>query len=195
MTEKEIQEAVKEIEAFYGYSLNELLQLLMQEPIVRHFKGNYYRVVGLAQTSENKNMTVVYTALNKTDSFMWTGDLLDFLSPVPEESADLNVTGQKRRFYFVNDVGLQLDLVSTETLLKELSERNTGIIRISEPSVVEKSYLVARVEENYGEKYIHSVLNHFPTLEEAENFLVKHTRQGDISVNTEIVTRISYLNG
>lgn len=196
MDEKEkVKEQIEEIESYYEKPLAEMVQALMGEPIVRHFKGTYYRVVGVGQSSEDESMQVIYTSLNRKEPFMWTRDLIEFLSPVPDNSADLNVTGQKRRFSFVDNYSLQLDIVPLELLLKELSRRDTDVLNIAKSSILETRYLVVRIEENEdGEKYVHSVLNSFPDFDEALAYYRKRKNSGKISENAVILTSVIYFD-
>ncbi|MCC8435460.1 DUF1653 domain-containing protein [Brevibacillus sp. M2.1A] len=68
---------------------------LQQHSLYRHYKGNLYYVVGLAEHSETNELMVVYHALYG-DNEMWVRPLEMFLSEVEEGKE--NPTGQKYRF-------------------------------------------------------------------------------------------------
>lgn len=68
---------------------------LQHHSLYRHYKGNLYYVVGLAEHSETNELMVVYHALYG-DNEMWVRPLEMFLSEVEEGKE--NPTGQKYRF-------------------------------------------------------------------------------------------------
>lgn len=68
---------------------------IQHHSLYRHYKGNLYYVIGLAEHSETNEMMVVYHALYG-DNEMWVRPLDMFLSEVPEGKE--NPTGQKYRF-------------------------------------------------------------------------------------------------
>lgn len=63
--------------------------------LYRHYKGNLYYVIGIAEHSETNEMMVVYHALYG-DNEMWVRPLDMFLSEVEEGKE--NPTGQRYRF-------------------------------------------------------------------------------------------------
>lgn len=185
------QELIDEIEAYYGKSVVELIVDLQSEPIVRHFKGGYYRVMSIGMDSTTKNPVVVYKSLNGK-SYVWTRDLLEFLSPVPKDKQELNVFGQKRRFEKVKDFSLQLDLVSTKDLIMAISERDTDILCVDKKNIKQKDYVLARkYSMSDGEHY--EVVNTFNTYEEAAENLKKNVRKNKWRENCFIImTRVFY---
>ena len=71
--------------------------------VYRHFKGNYYFVENRALDSETKEWMVVYKALyDRNDTQIWVRPEKMFLEEIPERPD--NVTGQKHRFEFCNDI-------------------------------------------------------------------------------------------
>lgn len=48
------------------------------DDLVRHFKGNVYKIIGFARDCDNLNLLVVYKDVNK--SLIWTRRVEDFLS-------------------------------------------------------------------------------------------------------------------
>lgn len=71
--------------------------------VYRHFKGNYYYVVEVATDSETRERMVVYKPLYlRTDSMLYVRPEKMFIEVIPERPD--NVTGQKHRFEFVEDL-------------------------------------------------------------------------------------------
>ena len=72
--------------------------------VYRHFKGNYYFVENVAYHSETQERMVVYKPLyNREDSrTLWVRPEKMFLEEIPQRSD--NITGQKNRFVFVEDL-------------------------------------------------------------------------------------------
>jgi len=71
--------------------------------VYRHFKGNYYFVENRALDSESKEWMVVYKPLyDRNDSQIWVRAEKMFLEEIPERPD--NVTGQKHRFEYVEDI-------------------------------------------------------------------------------------------
>lgn len=91
--------------------------------IVRHFKGNYYIVIGISHSTDNpKDLCVVYQSLDSTD-YIWSRPLEEFMSLIPEKSLKENVTGQEYRFEVITNLNRPLTEASTESLIKELRSR------------------------------------------------------------------------
>lgn len=173
MTSKEIlEEKIEEIQSYYGVSLTELVIELTKEPIVRHFKGNYYRVVGVGTNCSDESPMVVYKELGGSSGLTWTRELTEFLSPVPEDRQELNVTGQKRRFELIKEFSVQLDLVSTKDLSDELSKREKDILRIDRSAIWLDDYVLARVIDGG----VYNIVNTFASKEDAENNLERNRR-------------------
>ena len=63
--------------------------------IVRHFKGNLYMIIGVAEHTETGERLVVYKALYG-EGKIWTRPIDMFLEKVPKEKE--NPTGQIWRF-------------------------------------------------------------------------------------------------
>lgn len=72
--------------------------------VYRHFKGNYYFVENVAYHSETQERMVVYKPLyNREDSrTLWVRPEKMFLEEIPQRPD--NITGQKHRFEFVEDL-------------------------------------------------------------------------------------------
>lgn len=72
--------------------------------VYRHFKGNYYYVIGLAEHTETGEYLVIYHALyGEGDTYARPQER--FLEEVPEEV--VNPTGQKYRFELVEEIELE----------------------------------------------------------------------------------------
>ncbi|MEX0598132.1 MAG: DUF1653 domain-containing protein [Candidatus Paceibacterota bacterium] len=72
-----------------------------QASVYRHFKGNYYYVMGLAEHTETYETMVMYHALSlEAENFVRPMDM--FLSEVEEGKE--NPTGQKYRFELANEL-------------------------------------------------------------------------------------------
>lgn len=176
MTE-EREKTIHEIEDYYQKSLTELTIDLTHEPIVRDIQGNYYRVMGVGTDCATGNINIVYKSLMSEQPYIWTCELCDFLSPIPEEEQEDNLTGQKRRFEFISDFHAQLDLIPTEDLLKALSGREKDILRIEKSRIKQEDYVLGRVVESEdGTERLYDVFNYFPTEQEAYDFLDKSRR-------------------
>lgn len=73
---------------------------LQWSSLYRHYKGNLYYVIGLAEHTETCELMVVYHALDgENEMYVRPADM--FLSEV-EEGVE-NPTGQKYRFELVNE--------------------------------------------------------------------------------------------
>lgn len=72
--------------------------------VYRHFKGNYYFVENIAYHSETQERMVIYKPLyNREDSrTLWVRPEKMFLEEIPQRPD--NITGQKHRFEFVEDL-------------------------------------------------------------------------------------------
>lgn len=72
--------------------------------VYRHYKGNYYYVLSLAEHTENYETLVIYHALYG-EGEVWARPLEMFLSEVPNENIEDNITGQEYRFELVHGYG------------------------------------------------------------------------------------------
>lgn len=91
--------------------------------VYKHFKGHYYRVIAVSQSTDDiKEMRVVYESLDSNNS-VWNRPLTEFISLVPKESQEFNITGQKYRFEPVLNFSDKLSSYSTDTLVDELKSR------------------------------------------------------------------------
>lgn len=88
--------------------------------IYRHFKGNLYLIISVANSSSDLQPVVVYMSLNG-DNQVWTRDLSEFESLAPEGKE--NPTGQKYRFELVKDMRSILSQCTTQNLVEELKKR------------------------------------------------------------------------
>lgn len=73
--------------------------------VYRHFKGNYYFVENIGQSSETKERMVIYKSLynrNDKEGFIWIRPEKMFLEEIPERPD--NITGQKHRFELVEEI-------------------------------------------------------------------------------------------
>ena len=117
--------------------------------IYRHFKGGYYVVKSLATIESTGEEVVIYQSLQ--DSRVWVRPVSVFRELVPEDKE--NPTGQKYRFEKVTTFNNQLNMVSTESLVKELLSRSDCPIEFLTPhnstKVWREEYLVGRFEYNY----------------------------------------------
>lgn len=132
--------------------LNEMIeQTMSRNPntmnIYRHFKGGYYVVQSLATIESTGEEVVIYQSLQ--DGRVWVRPLAVFSELVPEDK--VNPTGQKYRFERVTKFDNQLNMVSTESLVKELLSRSDCPIELQTTSdkVWREEYLVGRFEYNY----------------------------------------------
>ncbi len=64
--------------------------------LYRHFKGNYYRVVGTARHSESEEMMVIYSPESNLND-LWVRPLSMFVEKVQTDD------GQVFRFDFIKD--------------------------------------------------------------------------------------------
>jgi hypothetical protein len=72
--------------------------------VYRHYKGNYYYVLGLAEHTETYEFLVIYHALyGEGDTYARPQEM--FLEEVSEEVE--NPTGQKYRFELVKEIELE----------------------------------------------------------------------------------------
>ena len=62
--DNELSIAIDEIESYHGVKLTELLMRLAKNPIVRHFKGNVYRVIGVGRDCVTDVPQVLYSPLD-----------------------------------------------------------------------------------------------------------------------------------
>lgn len=115
--------------------------------IYRHFKGGYYVVQSLATIESTGEEVVIYQSLQ--DGRVWVRPLSVFHELVPADKE--NPTGQKYRFEKVTKFNNQLNMISTEELVKELLSRSDCPIEFLTPTNSDKvwreEYLVGRYEE------------------------------------------------
>ena len=187
---EEVQAAISEIESYYDCSLAELISRLMQNPIVRHFKGTYYTVVGVGHDCATELANVIYTPLSGNKKAFWTRELLEFLSPVPESAKEYNPTGQERRFVFVENWSAQLDLVETETLVEELNRRAGDTETIILDDVVSEDWVIARVQPlDYGHNMV-NIFNQFELREDAETALRRGKSKRKYGQSLQVLRRL-----
>ena len=75
--------------------------------VYRHYKGNYYYVLSLAEHTETYETLVIYHALYG-EGYIYARPMEMFLEEVPEEDQHKNITNQKYRFELVNDLQKEL---------------------------------------------------------------------------------------
>lgn len=183
------QEKISEIESYYGKSLTEIVMMFTKEPIVRHFKGSYYRVVSINKDCDSEALYVSYTPLNGgRNGLGWTRELLDFLSPVDAGRED-NILHQDRRFVFVDGFESQLDLVSTEDIVAELNKRSKDTRYLSKSDILANDFVVARVVNDY----VRDIFAIASTREEAEDCLSKNKRRNKLTSTDIIVAERIFL--
>ena len=145
--------------------------------IYRHFKGGYYVVLSFATIESTGEEVVVYQSLQ--DGRMWVRPLSVFRELVPEGRE--NPTGQKYRFEQVTKFNNQLNMVSTDTLMKELLSRSDcpdELQTLNPEKVWRVEYLVGRYETRYVD-HDHSyedflISNIFDSLERAVAFVERN---------------------
>lgn len=154
--------------------------------IYRHFKGGYYIVQSVATVEATGEQVVIYQSLQ--DGRVWTRPITSFLEPVPEDKP--NPTGQKLRFERVTKFHNQLNLVSTEELVKELLSREDCPVELQtsiSDKVWREEYLVGRYDMRYIDlehSYEDFMLtNIFYSLDKAVTYARNHP-------NTEILKRV-----
>lgn len=156
--------------------------------IYRHFKGGYYIVQSIATVEADRDgeQVVVYQSLQ--DGRVWVRPLSVFQEPVPKDKP--NPTGQKLRFERVTKFNNQLNMISTEELVKELQSRDDCPIELQtslSDKVWREEYLVGRYDMRYVDKD-HSyedflLTNVFDSLERAIPYARNHP-------NTQILKRV-----
>lgn len=115
--------------------------------IFRHFKGGYYVVQATATIESTGEEVVVYQSLQ--DSRVWVRPISSFRELVPTDKE--NPTGQKYRFERVTKFNNQLNMISTEELVKELLKRDDcpAELQTTSDKVWREEYLVGRFEYSY----------------------------------------------
>jgi hypothetical protein len=81
---------------------------VQRSSVYRHYKGNYYYVLGSAEHTETGEYLVIYHALyGEGDTYARPQER--FLEEVPEEVPEevVNPTGQKYRFELVDEIELE----------------------------------------------------------------------------------------
>lgn len=144
--------------------------------IYRHFKGGYYVVLSFATIESTGEEVVVYQSLQ--DGRMWVRPLSVFRELVPEGRE--NPTGQKYRFEQVTKFNNQLNMVSTDTLVKELLSRSDcpDELQTSSDKVWRVQYLVGRydtvfvdIDKSYEDFFINNI---FDSLEKAVAYVERN---------------------
>ena len=133
--------------------LNEMIEQTMNRnlntmSIYRHFRGGYYVVQSLAYIESTGEEVVIYQSLQ--DGRVWVRPLSSFRELVPEDKE--NPTGQKYRFERVSNFNNQLNMISTEELVKELMTRDdcpANLLSQDSSKVWREEYLVGRYYEIY----------------------------------------------
>lgn len=141
--------------------------------IYRHFKGGYYVVQSLATIESTGEEVVIYQSLQ--DSKVWVRPISVFRELVPADKE--NPTGQKYRFEQVSNFNNQLNMVSTEELVKELLGRSDCPIELQTTSskVWREEFLVGRfeykyIDENNTAEYFNAI-NVYDDLERAKSYV------------------------
>lgn len=193
--QKEIQDNIREIEAYYCDSLTNIIVRLSKSPIVRYFKGNLYRVLGVGQDCVFDVPQVIYVPLDGSVGRYWTRELTDFLSPIDPKRED-NKTGQKRRFEFVETMVTQLDLVKDEELIQELYRRTDDLVILQKDFLVSDDWVIARVikDSEADDNVIYDVQNVFDSKEDAEENLERNRRHRKLLSNDYKVLHRIYVS-
>lgn len=155
--------------------------------IYRHFKGGYYVVQSLATIESTGEEVVIYQSLQ--DGRVWVRPVSVFTELVPEDKE--NPTGQKYRFEHVTKFNNQLNMVSTDNLVKELLSRSDCPVEFMTPTNSDKvwreEYLVGRyenvfvdVDNSYEDFFVRNI---FDNLERAVKFVHDNP-------NTKILKRV-----
>ena len=153
--------------------------------IYRHFKGGYYIVQSIATVESTGEPVVIYQSLQ--DGRVWTRPVSIFQEPVPKDKP--NPTGQKLRFERVTQFNNQLNMASTEELVKELLSREDCPVELQVHSdkVWREEYLVGRYDMRYVDKdYSYEdflLMNVFDSMERAIPYARNHP-------NAEILKRV-----
>ena len=144
--------------------------------IYRHFKGNLYIIISVALTSSELMPTVVYMSLNGENQ-VWTRELSEFESPVPEGKD--NPTGQKYRFELVKNMESILSQCTTQNLIEELKRRpdspfSEADVEGLSDKVVDREYILGELRfDDRGNKYLHSYQSS-DDLTELKNYAERH---------------------
>lgn len=112
--------------------------------LYRHFKGQYFYVMGVDRASEDKSFRVRYFNVCHPEDGTFSRPLHDFFSLTDRSEKDDNgewfecglaikdrkdnVTGQVRRFERIDNIDFQIGSVSTEQLIDELRRRTDSPI-------------------------------------------------------------------
>lgn len=116
--------------------------------IYRHFKGGYYVVQATATDEPTGEQVVIYQSLQ--DGRIWVRPISVFQELVPEDKP--NPTGQTYRFERVTKFNNQLNMISTEELVKELLSREDCPAELqthNSDKVWREEYLVGRYDMRY----------------------------------------------
>lgn len=112
--------------------------------LYRHFKGQYYYVMGVDRASEDYSFRVRYFNVCRPEDGTYSRPFYEFFSLTDKQKKDDNgewfecgidikdrkdnVTGQFRRFERVDNLDFQIGSVSTEQLIDELRRRTDSPI-------------------------------------------------------------------
>lgn len=112
--------------------------------LYRHFKGQYFYVMGVDRASEDKSFRVRYFNVCHPEDGTFSRPLHEFFSLTDKLEKDDNgewfdvglaikdrkdnVTGQIRRFERIDNIDFQIGSVSTEQLIDELRRRTDSPI-------------------------------------------------------------------
>lgn len=159
--------------------LNKMIEKTMNKGIdimriYRHFKGGYYVVQAIATVESTGEEVVIYQSLQ--DGRVWTRPVSVFRELVPADKE--NPTGQKYRFERVSNFNNQLNMVSTEELVKELLSREdcpVNFLLLDNSKIWREEYLVGRFEyqyisENNTAEYFNA-LNVYDDVDRARQFV------------------------
>ena len=170
--------------------------MIYPNQIYRHFKGGIYLILAIAKSESNSEgeFLVIYRSLNGDDK-VWTRDLSDFESGVPQDR--FNPTGQTKRFELVSNFRNQLSMASTNSLIEELRGRKDSPLSDLDldgfnDRVVQKDYLVCQWSEpteNMPKGFLIMPLVAVDSIEKAKKFIENHPER--CSSRTKIIKRVN----
>jgi len=124
----------------------------LRNKLFRHFKGHYFIVTDEAEFGDSE-LFVVYTSTMSGRTYICPKS--EFYEVVPD--SEENPTGQKYRFERVLDYENQLNMITTDRLVKELLSRHDSPIKgldiegIKDVKIFLSEYVVGIVESDYCE--------------------------------------------
>lgn len=153
---------------------------LLGNRVYRHFKGDYYLLHGIFSDTDNPHRKLVsYSSLS--NGSLWSREVTEFSSLVPEESQIFNITGQKYRFELVTEFNSGVGTASTQCLEQELLSRKDSEIVISPVDIFNVEYMVVQILDDRQKWY--NILNVTATYDEAFFWAQKHhAKEGNISI-------------